>query len=96
MPDFYIKGTKLTAGYTYAVGGGGTGYTSPIFPNGASALDAFNGFMVKGSGGANVGVVFSGSSEYIAGVSLSSGTVYPFRLRAIHIPAGGNDVIGLA
>jgi hypothetical protein len=96
MPDFYIKGTRLAAGYTYAVGGGGTGYTSPIFPNGASALDAFNGFMVKSAGGATVGVVFSSSPEYISGVKLDSGTVYPFRLRAIHIPAGGSDIIGLA
>lgn len=96
MPDFYTKGTRLIAGFTYAVGGGNTGYTSSLFPNGASALDAFNGFMVKGGGGATVGVVFSGSPEYIAGVKLDSGTVYPFRLRVIGVPTGGNDLIGLA
>jgi len=96
MPDFYINGTKLAAGYTYAVRGGDAGYTSNLFPNGASAMGVFNGFMVKGGGGATVGVVFSNSSEYISGVKLDSATVYPFRLKVLQIPSGGNDIIGLA
>lgn len=96
MPDFYTKGVRLPAGNTYAVGGGGTGYTSSYFPNGASYLDAFNAFMVHGAGGATVGVVFSGSTQFISGVQLNSGQVYPFRLRVISIPSGGKDIIGLA
>lgn len=96
MPDFYTKGVRLPAGNTYAVGGGGTGYTSSYFPNGASYLDAFNAFMVHGAGGATVGVVFSGSTQFISGVQMLSGVVYPFRLRVIAIPTGGKDIIGLA
>jgi hypothetical protein len=96
MPDFYTKGTRLIAGNTYAVGGGNTGYTTSLFPSGASYLDAFNGFMVQGAGGATVGVVFAGSTQFISGVQLLSGVVYPFRLRVINVPSGGKDIIGLA
>lgn len=95
MPDFYTTGAKLTAGFTYAIRGGDPGYTSYLFPNGASALDVFNGFMVKGAGGATVGVVFAGSTQFISDVKMDSGQVYPFKLKMIAIPAG-NDIIGLA
>jgi hypothetical protein len=96
MPDFYIKGVKLKAGFTYAVSGGNTGYTTSLFPNGASYLDAFNGFMVYGATATTVGVVFSGSTGYISNVRLNPGEVYPFRLRVLSIPTGGGDMLGLA
>ena len=101
MPDFYTKGVKLKKGLTYAVRGGDPGYTSDWFKDGACALDAFNAFMIADSQantpltGETVNLVFAGSNKGIT-FSMYYGQIYPFRLRVLGIPAGNNDIIGLA
>lgn len=101
MPDFYTKGVKLKKGLTYAVRGGDPGYTTDWFPDGASALDAFNAFMIADSGfdtvlnAQTVNLVFAGSNTGIT-FSMYHGQIYPFRLRVLGIPATNSDIIGLA
>lgn len=102
MPDFYTKSDVLKTGFTYAVRGGDPGYTSDLFKDGASALDAFNAFTLKtanvsgapGLGGQSVHVVFAGSEKGFT-FTMFNGVVYPFRLKVIGI-TGPNDVVGFA
>lgn len=104
MPEFYTKAVKLPSGSTYAVGGGGTGYTSIYFPNGASALDTFNAFMlVPKTVNQNITSrpdceIFGVFSNSTGGVTFSLGpqTVYPYRLRVLGFSSANYDIMGLA
>lgn len=94
MPEFYSKSFEFNRGFTYAIGGGGTGYTSGLFVNGASYMDGVNALIVKGPGGATLNMVLAGATLVINGLNISSGVIYPFRPRVISV-TGPNNVIGL-
>lgn len=104
MPEFYTKAVKLPSGSTYAVGGGGTGYTSIYFPNGASALDTFNAFVLVPKTPNAVIIsrydqeVFGVFSNSTGGITFSMGpdTIYPYRLRVLGFSSGNYDIMGLA
>lgn len=97
MPEFYTKAVKLLPGFTYAIGGDRAGYTSALFPNGASALDAFNAFMSMGTAltpTSPLTAVFANDTKGVTFTMLPY-TIYPFRLRVLGIPAGAQPIIGL-
>jgi hypothetical protein len=79
MPEFYSKSFLFEAGKTYAIGGGPTGFTGPLFPNGASAMDGVNAVMVQGSAGATASMILYNTSETTSNLFLQPGVVYPFR-----------------
>jgi hypothetical protein len=94
MPEFYSKSFEFITGLTYAIGGGGTGYTSNLFVNGASYMDGVNALIVKGPGGATLNFVLAGSTLAVNGLKIDSGTIYPLRPRVLSV-TGPNNIIGL-
>lgn len=92
MPEFYSRGYRFTAGKTYALAGGNTGYTSARFPNGASAMAGINALLSVGSIGATVDLVFINATGWVDNIYLSPGVMYPFR--PSHMIVKGNDVFG--
>jgi hypothetical protein len=94
MPEFYSKSFEFIKGFTYAIGGGNTGYTTGLFRNGASYMDGVNALIVKGAGGATLNFVLAGSTLPVNGLNISSGVIYPLRPRVLSV-TGPNNVIGL-
>ena len=93
MPEFYSKSFTFKTGITYAIGGGGTGYTSSYFPAGASAMEGVKALMVKGSGGATLNMMLVGTTHFVGGLQIASNTIYPFNPKMVSV-RGPNDVFG--
>jgi hypothetical protein len=94
--EAYTRAVELKGGITYGIAGLVPGWTgSPYFVT--ATLPAQTAIMPE-NGNISANVVFLNNRELIAGVSLTQGTIYPFKLalfRSTTTTAGTSGAIAL-